>query len=77
MDIFHDSAKDKRIVLTYKISSLVPKYIFSDEVTVNQILSNLISNAIKYTETKGTVTVEVDYIEAGHGIIFKVIDNGV
>jgi signal transduction histidine kinase len=77
LDVFSDSANDKNIQITTKISDNVPQFIFSDEVRINQILSNLISNAIKYSSgTNSKVIIEVEYNEPCHGIVFKVSDSG-
>ncbi|RNC84951.1 MAG: response regulator [Winogradskyella sp.] len=39
----------------------MPDYIVSDKLRVNQIISNLLNNALKYTET-GSVTVAIDTV---------------
>ena len=46
----------KHLDLSIKYSGDVPPFILSDPVRIRQILSNLISNAIKFTD-KGTITV--------------------
>jgi len=48
----------------------------SDERKVSQILRNLISNALKYTE-RGEVRVKARLTEAGDGIEFTVSDTGI
>lgn len=50
--------------------------VFSDEAKVAQILRNLISNAIKFTET-GEVRVSANYDPDSASIIFSVRDTGV
>ncbi|MDO5445926.1 MAG: ATP-binding protein [Eubacteriales bacterium] len=51
-------AATKDITFNAKADSLKNPYIYADELHVNQIVINLISNAIKYTNPGGTV----DYI---------------
>ena len=46
----------KRVDLSIKYGADVPPVILSDPVRIRQILSNLISNAVKFTD-KGTITV--------------------
>jgi two-component system cell cycle sensor histidine kinase PleC len=61
---------------------LVPRIAFSlplvrgDDTKLGQIFNNLISNAVKFTPSGGTVTVEV--LEQGNGgVMVSVRDNGV
>lgn len=57
-DFFKKLAQEKRISLTY----LLPKKainLFVDAERINQVISNLISNAIKFTEDDGQIKVEV------------------
>ena len=51
-------ARDKNIELNYSFDEAIPKCLIGDPVRLNQILTNLVSNAIKYTE-KGKVDVHV------------------
>jgi len=46
-----------------------------DRTKLNQILYNLIDNAMKYTQDGGTVRVTLD--EAGENLIWRVKDNGI
>lgn len=65
-------AKDKKI----KLINNIPKNlstIFSDHARTVEVINNLISNAVKYTE-KGSVTVEAD--ELGDMVHIDVIDTG-
>lgn len=75
--IFTQKAKEKSLSF-----SLEKKYepgleIVSDKVRVRQILVNLLTNAIKYTE-KGSIKLICETGEAGHGKIvrFHVQDSG-
>lgn len=51
-----------------------PIHLISDEPKISQILRNLISNALKYTES-GTVIVSA--IEINDHVIFSVVDTGI
>ncbi|MBI3160502.1 MAG: HAMP domain-containing histidine kinase [Chloroflexi bacterium] len=49
----------------------------ADYVRLNQVLSNLISNALRYTPEGGTVSIETEWIaEEGGGVRFRVSDTG-
>ena len=51
-------AEGDSIVLDYKVDQKVPEKINMDPVRMGQVLNNLISNAIKFTETGGKITVQ-------------------
>jgi len=56
LNLFSQQAKQKEITLNYKIDKNIPKYLLLDETRVIQILSNLTSNALKFTDKEGAVT---------------------
>ena len=57
----------KRLDLSVKYGNGVPPVILSDPVRIQQILVNLISNAIKFTE-KGTITVLCEVISGEESV---------
>jgi len=58
LDIFAQTCNEKNVELSYIIYPTVPRYIIGDEVRIRQILTNLVSNAIKFT-SRGEVSVIV------------------
>lgn len=68
-------ATDKNIILTLDIDNNVPDYFYFDEGKLSQILTNLISNSIKFTLKGNKVALKVRY-ENNH-LIFKVVDQGI
>jgi signal transduction histidine kinase/ActR/RegA family two-component response regulator len=64
-----------RVELFFESADLLPE-LFTDEAKLAQILRNLISNALKFTET-GEVRVTATYDpESGH-VLFSVYDTGI
>ena len=48
--IFYFKTAEKGIRLNFEISPDFPKYIYTDETRLRQVLLNLVSNAVKYTD---------------------------
>ena len=72
-------AKEKGIELYAMIKEGVPEEVIGDPSRLRQILNNLISNAVKFTEI-GEISVTVDYIEEENEIAvlkFEVKDTGI
>lgn len=53
-------AEDKGLHFVTEIDENIPKILFGDEVRIKQAVTNILSNAVKYTE-KGSVTIRIDY----------------
>lgn len=79
ISIFSNQASSKGIKLRYNMDPSVPDALVGDEARLSQILQNLISNSIKYTE-QGYVQVGITSEAANSGTIklrFTVEDTGV
>lgn len=61
MNMIKERAGKKNLGLKLKINPQIPNYLYGDEVRIRQIVLNLLTNAVKYTET-GTITLDVDFI---------------
>ena len=59
MALFNERARRKGLVLTSQIADSVPSTLFGDPSRLQQILSNLLANAIKFSD-HGAVSVQVD-----------------
>ncbi len=79
MNLFQKPASDKGLEFYYEAKQELPEFILTDSMRLRQILSNLISNAIKFTE-RGSVSLTVEannyYAESYH-LKFIVADTGI
>ncbi len=73
--IFQPVAKEKKLALTVEIGPGVPDTIVTDPTRLQQILKNLLSNALKFTE-QGGVIVRVGRRHGGM-VAFEVQDTGI
>ena len=79
ISVFRESARQKNIDLRLSISSNTPANLNGDALRLGQILSNLISNALKFTE-QGEVTISTELInkeDSNVWIKFIVTDSGI
>jgi len=75
--LFSEAANTKSLKLTYQPIGLIPENIIIDPLRLRQIISNLIGNAIKFTDVGSvTLTAEVLSINDSHELIIEVIDSG-
>ena len=79
-EIFGDEAKKKNIALHYTIN-VEHEHILTDTTKVKEIFVNILSNAIKYTPSGGSVMINVDELtcdEQGYMIVrTRVSDTGI
>jgi CheY-like chemotaxis protein len=54
-------AKEKMVIFNYHVDQNVPERIYSDPVRIKQILNNILTNAIKYTNT-GEINLDIQII---------------
>jgi len=78
-ELFSAKAGEKNIKLNWKIEETIPTSLVGDPTRLNQILNNLVSNAIKFTE-KGSVdiSVRIKYnTHINYNLEFAVKDSGI
>ncbi|MFN8577822.1 MAG: ATP-binding protein [Candidatus Sericytochromatia bacterium] len=79
ISLFNYNAISKGLELDYYFESDVPRFIFTDYIKIKQVLSNLVSNAIKFTEN-GEVIIYISLLsqlDNNFNIEFKISDTGV
>ena len=72
-------AQQKQIELVHQLGSNVPERVRGDPARVRQVLLNLVTNAIKFTE-RGEVVVDLRFVgeRAGRSVLrFEVSDSGI
>jgi signal transduction histidine kinase/DNA-binding response OmpR family regulator len=57
-DLLGPTAREKGLVLSVDYAAEAPRFVVGDALRIRQVLTNLVSNAIKFTE-RGSVTVTV------------------
>ncbi|MCL2705277.1 MAG: bacteriohemerythrin [Spirochaetaceae bacterium] len=62
-DVASVRAEEKHLNLIVDINENVPDYIEGDEMRLSQVITNLLTNAIKFTPEKGTIVLSVKKIE--------------
>lgn len=63
LELFVASANTKNITITSFISPAIPRELFGDALRIKQIISNFLSNAIKFTPFGGVIDVVASYQE--------------
>ena len=79
-ELYLDLAEEKNIKLIFENNKNLPKYIYSDGRKIIQVYSNLISNALKFTEEGGKIVVSLNMESSDSEktvFVGKVIDNGI
>lgn len=56
-------ADEKGLILNLDFDKSIPKFLYGDEVRVKQVITNILTNAVKYTE-KGSVSFSMGYEKA-------------
>ena len=64
--------EEKDLELNINADPMIPSCLFGDEVRIRQILTNLMTNAVKYTDS-GSVTLGVSYKEQSEDIIVLIL----
>jgi len=73
--------KEKNIHFNFRINRMEKEYLYADQLRLNQIYINILSNAIKYTEPGGSVSVDLREEESEKAgcvkLVYIVSDTGI
>jgi PAS domain S-box-containing protein len=70
----HFTASEKQIILLYNGPEM-GSFVIADKIALREVINNLISNAIKYTDSMGTVEVTLSQSDGKYSVSVK--DSGV
>jgi len=76
LQVFQEKAKKKSIDLSFHIDPQVPPYVLGDSLRLRQILFNLTSNALKFTD-QGRIHLNILINRKNGHIIFELSDTGI
>lgn len=79
LHVFETKIQEKNLELVSEYDTNIPKILLGDPVRLNQIILNLVSNAIKFT-SKGKITVSVRLIDEEENnatVEFSIADTGI
>ena len=81
MNLSQPMIKEKNIDFSFHINGIEKEYLYADQLRLNQIYINILSNAIKYTEPGGSVSVDLWEEESDKEdcvkLIYRVADTGI
>ena len=80
VQLYAVNTKQKSIRFLYTLDECIPNFVFSDETKIKQVLSNILSNAIKFTPQNGKVlfNVKLERLENNVATVrFLVKDEGI
>ena len=81
MNMSQPMIKDKNIQFSFRINRMEKEYLYADQLRLNQIYINILSNAIKYTGPGGRVSVDLREEESEKEgcikLVYCVADTGI
>lgn len=78
VNLLSAKAKEKQLVLNFYYDPELPKHFITDAHRINQILTNVVGNAIKFTnEGSVSVTVSGDVVNDATNLEIRITDTGI
>ena len=79
-ELFTNRTNEKNINLNFNVDKNIPSYVLTDGIRIRQVLSNFISNAIKFTPELGSIEFKISELERDENktkLRFLVKDSGI
>ena len=79
VNMIYEKANQKKLSLITKIDPNLPKILYGDDMRIRQVITNILSNAVKYTE-QGTITLTIrgEFVDEDNLILYvSVKDTGI
>ena len=76
-NLFDSSAKFQGLEITLEMDETLPQESYGDKVRIEQIASNILSNAIKFSNKGTTIEIIVSYLENSNSMMCKIKDYGI
>ena len=77
VNLFTEKAKEKNIRIKLSLDDRIPKFIFGDSTRIKQIISNLLSNALKFSNENSEIKVSVSYLNDTNEAYCEIQDTGI
>lgn len=74
-DLLEMKASEKNILLMFDLKYVKPIYVYGDKEKIQQVVTNLVVNSIKYGKEDGTTEVSVEDL-VNNKVIVRIMDNG-
>ena len=77
--MFEPLAAEKKVKFTFTADELQESILYTDKEKIKQILKNFLSNALKFTDSEGTISLSVSNTEdnAALPVVFSIHDTGI
>ena len=79
-ELYLSKSQNKQIVFSFDLDENIPSCVITDAFRIKQVLSNLISNSLKFTPNHGQIELRISVLEKSDynaRIRFSVKDNGI
>ena len=74
VNMIRTKADEKGLAFTVDVDREIPKFLYGDEVRVKQVITNILTNAVKYTEEGGvTFSVGFEHCEENPGSVILLV----